>query len=110
MENKYDVIIVGDSPGGYVAAIKAAQKCLKTIIIEKEYYGDFCLNVVCIPTKSLLKSSKLYDMIKQAYNYRINVAKVALAPNWLKMQKQTAKVVTQLTRGDFYWKKNKIDF
>ncbi len=60
MENKYDVIIVGAGPGGYVTAIKAAKEGLKTLIIEKEYYGGVCLNVGCIQTKALLKSSKVY--------------------------------------------------
>ncbi|RUO86852.1 dihydrolipoyl dehydrogenase [Spiroplasma endosymbiont of Megaselia nigra] len=110
MENKYDVIIVGAGPGGYVTAIKAAQEGLKTLIIEKEYYGGVCLNVGCIPTKALLKSSKVYDMMKHADNYGIDVAKASAAPNWVKMQERKAKVVTQLTKGvEFLLKKNKVD-
>ncbi|WP_342256008.1 FAD-dependent oxidoreductase [Spiroplasma endosymbiont of Poecilobothrus nobilitatus] len=109
MENKYDVIIVGAGPGGYVTAIKAAQEGLKTLIIEKEYYGGVCLNVGCIPTKALLKSSKVYVMMKHADNYGINVAKAAVAPNWVKMQERKAKVVTQLTKGvGFLLKKIKL--
>ncbi|WP_338965443.1 MULTISPECIES: dihydrolipoyl dehydrogenase [unclassified Spiroplasma] len=111
MENKYDVIVVGAGPGGYVAAIKAAQEGLKTLIIEKEYYGGVCLNVGCIPTKALLKSSKVYDLIGHADTYGIDISKMTeVAPNWVKMQERKAKVVTQLTKGvEFLLKKNKVD-
>ncbi|WP_425380352.1 dihydrolipoyl dehydrogenase [Spiroplasma endosymbiont of Stenodema calcarata] len=111
MENKYDVIVVGAGPGGYVAAIKAAQEGFKTLIIEKEYFGGVCLNVGCIPTKALLKSSKVYDLIGHADNYGIDITKMTeVAPNWLKMQERKAKVVTQLTKGvEFLLKKNKVD-
>lgn len=82
MDNKFDVIIVGAGPGGYVCAIKAAQEGLKTLIVEKEYYGGVCLNVGCIPTKALLKGAKVYDMIQHADMYGIDIKNLTdVAPN-----------------------------
>ena len=58
-EQKYDCIVIGSGPGGYVAAIRAAQLGLKTAIIEKKYWGGVCLNVGCIPSKALLRNAEL---------------------------------------------------
>jgi len=70
----YDVIIVGAGVGGYVCAIKCSQLGLKTLVIEKNKYGGVCLNIGCIPTKSLLKSADLYEQItRHASNYGIKV-------------------------------------
>ena len=69
----YDVIIIGSGPGGYVAAIRASQLGLKTAIIEKESLGGICLNWGCIPTKALLKSAQVFEYIKHAKDYGINV-------------------------------------
>lgn len=110
MDNKYDVIVVGSGPGGYVSAIKSSQEGLKTLIIEKENYGGVCLNVGCIPTKVLLKSSKMYCMIKNSDYYGIDIDKISVIPNWKKMQYRKKKVVNQLTKGvEFLLKKNKVD-
>ncbi|WP_381415301.1 dihydrolipoyl dehydrogenase [Spiroplasma endosymbiont of Anurida maritima] len=96
----YDLIVVGAGPGGYVAAIRAAQSNLKTLIIEKEYFGGVCLNVGCIPTKALLKSSKVYDLINHADKYGIDITGTkAFAPNWEKMMARKDDVVTTLTKG-----------
>ncbi|MCD4692976.1 MAG: FAD-dependent oxidoreductase, partial [Calditrichales bacterium] len=66
MSKEYDVLIIGSGPGGYVAAIRAAQLKLKTVLIEREKLGGVCLNWGCIPTKALLKSAEIYEGIKQA--------------------------------------------
>ena len=63
MEN-FDVVVIGGGPGGYVAAIRAAQLGKKTALIEKEHLGGICLNWGCIPTKALLKSAELYQKMK----------------------------------------------
>ena len=75
---KYDVTIIGGGPGGYVAAIKAAQLGHKTLIIEKESLGGVCLNWGCIPTKALLKSADLYQTILKASKYGIKTEKTSL--------------------------------
>ena len=75
MEN-FDVVIIGGGPGGYVAAIRAAQLGQKTAIIEREHLGGICLNWGCIPTKSLLKSAELYQKMQHAENFGISVQKV----------------------------------
>jgi dihydrolipoyl dehydrogenase len=63
MTHEYDVCVLGAGPGGYVAAIRAAQLGLKTCIIEKRYWGGVCLNVGCIPTKSLLRNAELAHIV-----------------------------------------------
>ena len=72
---KFDVIVIGGGPGGYVAAIRAAQLGLKTAVVEKEHLGGICLNWGCIPTKALLKSAELLEKIKHADEFGINVVK-----------------------------------
>ena len=69
----YDIIVLGGGPGGYVAAIKAAQLKKKVAVIEKEVLGGICLNHGCIPTKAMLKSAKTYDLFKNAKEYGIVV-------------------------------------
>lgn len=108
----YDVIVIGGGLGGYTTAIKAKQFGLKTLIIEKEYYGGVCLNVGCIPTKALLKSAKLYEQTRkktEAFGVELGDAnKVTL--NWDVVQKRKQDVVQKLTNGVSYLlKKNKID-
>ena len=70
---QYDVVILGSGPGGYVAAIRASQLGLKTAIIEKESLGGICLNWGCIPTKALLKSAQVFEYIKHAKDYGIEL-------------------------------------
>jgi dihydrolipoamide dehydrogenase len=72
---KFDVIVIGGGPGGYVAAIRASQLGLKTAVVEKEHLGGICLNWGCIPTKALLKSAELLEKIKHADEFGINVVK-----------------------------------
>ena len=80
---KYDVAIIGGGPGGYVAAIKAAQLGHKTLIIEKESLGGICLNWGCIPTKALLKSAEMYQAISNSSKYGINSDNVSF--DWNKI-------------------------
>ncbi len=61
----YDVIVIGAGPGGYVAAIRAAQLGLKTAVVEKEFLGGVCLNVGCIPSKSLLRNAELAHILRE---------------------------------------------
>lgn len=107
---KYDTIVVGAGPGGYIAAIKAAENGFKTMIIEKKYMGGVCLNVGCIPTKTLLKSSKIYDIILHADKYGIELPAEIAKINWKKMQTRKETVVKKLVGAiEFLMKKNKID-
>ncbi len=68
-ENSFDVIVIGSGPGGYVAAIRAAQLGLKTAVVEREHLGGICLNWGCIPTKALLRSAEILDHANHAKSY-----------------------------------------
>lgn len=109
--SQYDVTILGAGPGGYVAAIKAAQSGLKTAIIEKEAIGGVCLNWGCIPTKALLKSAKVYQQFMHAKDYGIEVTdKDAIKPDWSSIIKRKDRIVKRLTGGvKMLLKKNKVD-
>lgn len=71
-ENEYDVIVIGAGPGGYVAAIRAAQLGLKTIVVEREHMGGICLNWGCIPTKAMLRSSEVYHLMQRAKEFGLS--------------------------------------
>ena len=104
---KFDVIVIGGGPGGYVAAIRAAQLGLKTAVVEKEHLGGICLNWGCIPTKALLKSAELLEKIKHADEFGINVVK----PNFdiEKIVARSRDVSTKLVGGiKGLLKKNKV--
>jgi len=73
MASKYDLIVIGSGPGGYVAAIRASQLGMKVACVERESLGGICLNWGCIPTKALLKSAQVFDYINHAQNYGITV-------------------------------------
>ncbi|KAL9709585.1 dihydrolipoamide dehydrogenase precursor [Leucoagaricus gongylophorus] len=107
----YDVVVVGGGPGGYVAAIKAAQLGLKTACIEKRgSLGGTCLNVGCIPSKAMLNNSHLYHQAKHDFERRgIDVSGVSL--NLPKMLEAKDKAVTGLTKGiEGLFKANKVDY
>src|SRR5258708_12105912 len=72
-DTSFDIIIVGGGPGGYVAAIRAAQLGLKTAVVERENMGGICLNWGCIPTKALLRTSEAFNLIKHADSFGISV-------------------------------------
>lgn len=105
---KYDLIVLGSGPGGYVAAIRASQLGLKTAIIEAEELGGICLNWGCIPTKALLKSAQVFEYINHAADYGISV-KDAKA-DFDGMVKRSRGVADGMSKGvTFLMKKNKID-
>lgn len=107
----YDVIVIGAGPGGYVAAIRAAQLGLKVACIEKRSsLGGTCLNVGCIPSKTLLHSSEwFWHLQKEGAHQGICVS--SLSYDWKTMQSRKETVVTQLTKGiEGLFKKNKIDW
>ena len=106
---KYDVLIIGGGPGGYVAAIRSAQLGKKTAIVEANHLGGICLNWGCIPTKALLKNAEVFTLVNNAKKYGIDVGKVTV--NWEKMIKRSRDVAKQLSKGiEFLMKKNKIDY
>src|SRR5437762_9345998 len=110
MTERYDVVIVGAGPGGYVAAIRAAQLGLKTACIESRgSLGGTCLNIGCIPSKALLQSSeKFAEAAHSLAEHGVKVGEVAL--DLAAMMGRKDKVVTTLTRGvEFLFRKNKID-
>ena len=109
MDNNFDVIIIGAGPGGYVCAIRAAQLGLKTACVEiNKNLGGTCLNVGCIPSKSLLHSSELYQKAKENFdNLGIEVENIKL--NLTKMMNNKNKSIDTLTKGvEFLFKKNKV--
>ena len=73
MENKFDVVVIGAGPGGYVAAIRASQLGFNTAVIEKAELGGVCLNWGCIPTKALLKSAQVYNYTKHLADYGVEL-------------------------------------
>ncbi|CAG8612215.1 2972_t:CDS:2, partial [Ambispora leptoticha] len=108
---EYDTVVIGGGPGGYVAAIKAAQLGLKTACIEKRgSLGGTCLNVGCIPSKSLLNNSHIYHQAKHEFKARgIDVSDVQL--NLPKMMQAKDKAVTGLTKGiEMLFKQNKVEY
>jgi len=107
MQKKFDLIVIGAGPGGYVAAIRAAQLGLNVAIIEKQHLGGICLNWGCIPTKSLLRSSEVYHLIKEAANLGINVKDVSI--DFSKIIARSREVSTKLSHGiKHLLQKNKI--
>ncbi|MCP3932113.1 MAG: dihydrolipoyl dehydrogenase, partial [Bacteroidetes bacterium] len=107
---KYDLIIIGSGPGGYVAAIRAAQLGMKTAIIEKyNTLGGTCLNVGCIPSKALLDSSEHFHNAKEKFKQH-GIEVNDLAVNMPQMIKRKNEVVDQTVKGlEYLMKKNKID-
>lgn len=97
--NTFDLIVLGGGPGGYVAAIKASQMGLKVALVEKNTVGGVCLNEGCIPTKTLLKSAKVYKTMKHADDYGIDVLHDSIKPNWASMLNRKSSVVKKLTSG-----------
>jgi len=104
---KFDVIIIGSGPGGYVTAIRAAQLGFKTALIEKEKLGGVCLNWGCIPTKALLKSAEVYNYISKAKDYGIQVD--GYAADFPAVIKRSRNVADMMSKGvEFLMRKNKI--
>jgi dihydrolipoamide dehydrogenase len=106
---KFDVLVIGSGPGGYVAAIRAAQLGLKTAVVEREKLGGICLNWGCIPTKSLLKSALVYDYFKHAADYGISLNGEA-KPDFKAIIKRSREVAEGMSKGvQFLLKKNKVE-
>lgn len=102
----YDIVVIGSGPGGYVAAIRAAQLGFKTAIIENDSLGGVCLNWGCIPTKALLKSAQVYEYIKHAKEYGIEADGTH---NFEAVIKRSRSVADKMSKGvQFLMKKNKI--
>ena len=110
MSQKYDVTVIGGGPAGYVCAIRASQLGLKTACIESRgTLGGTCLNIGCIPSKSLLNLSESFHKAKNFSKLGIETGDIKL--NLSKMMKNKDKAVTVLTKGvEFLLKKNKVDY
>lgn len=105
---KYDIIVLGSGPGGYVTAIRASQLGFKTAVVEKENLGGVCLNWGCIPTKALLKSAQVFDYLKHASDYGLTVT--AFDKNFSAVVGRSRSVADGMSKGvQFLMKKNKID-
>src|ERR1700732_5382710 len=111
MAERYDVVIIGAGPGGYVAAIRAAQLGMKAACIDgRQSAGGTCLNIGCIPSKALLQSSEKYAEARNGLaEHGIKIGKAGL--DLAAMMARKDKVVTTLTRGvEFLFRKNKVDW
>jgi dihydrolipoamide dehydrogenase len=105
----YDILLVGSGPGGYVAAIRAAQLKMKVAVIEKAELGGICLNWGCIPTKSLLKSSQVFEYLKHASDYGITISG-EVKPDFPAIVARSRSVADGMSKGiQFLFKKNNIE-
>lgn len=103
----YDLIVVGAGPGGYVAAIRAAQLGLKTAIVEREHMGGICLNWGCIPTKAMLRSSEIYELMQRADEFGLSIQKIDY--NLDAIVKRSRDIAKKLNGGVTHLlKKNKV--
>jgi dihydrolipoamide dehydrogenase len=107
---KYDIAIIGSGPGGYVAAIRAGELALKTVVVEKDpFLGGTCLHVGCIPTKVLLHHADVYDHMRNAAELGFEVS--GLKINWANVLARKSKIVTKHSKGiEFLFKKNKVEW
>ena len=107
---KVDVLVIGGGPGGYVAAIKAAQLGKKTAIVEKEHLGGTCLNWGCIPTKSLLRNAEVISHLFEGKEFGFSLDEGSISVDYAKAQKRSRKVSDKLVHGiDYLMKKNHIE-
>lgn len=105
---KYDLLVIGSGPGGYVAAIRAAQLGMKVGVVERESLGGICLNWGCIPTKALLKSAQVLEYIQHAQDYGIELGESK--PDFEKVIGRSRDVANSMSKGiNFLFRKNKID-
>ena len=106
---EYDVVVIGAGPGGYVCAIRAAQLGLKTAIVDREWLGGVCLNIGCIPSKSLLKNAELAHILREGgddFGFSIDGLKL----DYRKAVERSREVSDRLVKGvGFLMKKNQID-
>ena len=105
----YDVVVIGSGPGGYVAAIRAAQLGMKTAVVEKDVIGGRCLNYACIPAKAVLRVADVLDEVRDADEFGIKVPEPEV--DFAAVTARREKVVKTLTGGvSGLFKKNKIDY
>ncbi|MEE2954952.1 MAG: dihydrolipoyl dehydrogenase [Pseudomonadota bacterium] len=106
-ENKFDIVVIGGGPGGYVAAIRASQLGLKTALVERELLGGTCLNWGCIPTKSLLRTSEIYHLLQNLDEFGLHAKGISI--DFSKVVKRSRKVANTLEQGvAALLKKNKV--
>jgi dihydrolipoamide dehydrogenase len=107
MPDTYDLIVIGGGPGGYVAAIRAAQLGMKTCVVERDQLGGICLNWGCIPTKALLRTSELYHLMHRLGDFGLSAENISFDP--AKVVARSRAVAKQLSNGvGFLMRKNKI--
>jgi dihydrolipoamide dehydrogenase len=107
MPEGFDTIVIGGGPGGYVAAIRAAQLGQKTAVVERDKAGGRCLNYACVPAKTILRSAELYDEARNGADLGIVATDIAI--DWDALQARRAKVSDSLSKGvEFLWEKGKI--
>ena len=107
MENRFDIIVIGSGPGGYVSAIRASQLGFKVGVVEKEALGGICLNWGCIPTKALLKSAQVYNSLKHASDYGLKTADFGF--DFDAIINRSRGVANKMSKGvEFLFRKNKI--
>jgi dihydrolipoamide dehydrogenase len=108
MANSYDLIVIGAGPGGYVAAIRAAQLGMKTAIVEREHMAGICSNWGCIPTKALLRSAEIFGHMSHAKDFGLTVEKAGFDVDGI--VKRSRQIAGQMNNGvQFLMKKNKVD-
>src|SRR6476660_6400827 len=106
-DTSFDLVVIGTGPGGYVAAIRAAQLGMKTAVVEREHMGGICLNWGCIPTKALLRSSELYHLAHRAQEFGLKIN--GLSFDLSAIVERSRKVAGQLSKGvSGLMKKNKV--
>ncbi|MGN4671087.1 dihydrolipoyl dehydrogenase [Bacillus cereus group sp. MYBK225-1] len=103
------LVVIGGGPAGYVAAITAAQNGKDVTLIDEADLGGTCLNVGCMPTKSLLESAEVHDIVRKANHYGVTLNNGSISIDWKQMQARKSQIVTQLVQGiQYLMKKNKI--
>jgi len=100
-EEKFDLVVIGGGPGGYVAAIRAAQLGMKTAVVEREHLGGICLNWGCIPTKALLRSSEINHLLGHLGEYGFSADNIKF--DLEKVVKRSRSVAKQLASGVGHW-------
>src|SRR6187402_2461196 len=109
MADSFDVIVIGGGPGGYVAAIRAAQLGKTTAVVEADKPGGRCLNYACIPAKTMLHTAELFDHAQNSAELGVTVKGAAL--DWTALAERRAKVSETLSGGvKMLWDKNKVTF
>lgn len=108
-EKSFDVAIIGGGPGGYVAAIRAAQLGLKTVVVERDQLGGICLNWGCIPTKALLKNAEIYHGLRHAGEWGFSFENLKV--DFTKVMKRSRDVANKLSKGvEYLFRKNKVEY